>query len=173
MSSTLADVFAASFHKFKNYVRASFSSLNEYDAEDIVQQTAINLLGQGDSDSISSVTSYIYSSLRNGALNMIKKRHREQLDDAVENPAREGSAEDAVLCEELRRYMQAALDMLDEKSRFVFVETEVNGKSYKELSAQTGEPIGTLLSRKNRAIKKLNIILDEYDQGGNYERRKE
>lgn len=34
MSSTLADVFAVSFHKFKNYVRVSFSSLNEYDAED-------------------------------------------------------------------------------------------------------------------------------------------
>ncbi len=173
MSSTLADILAGSYNKFKNYIRASFSSLNEYDAEDIVQQTALNLLGQGETDTIASATSYIYTALRNGALNMLKKRHREQLGETVEAAEREGSAEDEALCKELKRHMAAAVNMLDEKSRFVFVETEINGKSYNELSEQTGEPIGTLLSRKSRAIKKLNIILDEYDQGGNYERRKE
>lgn len=124
----------------------------------------MNLLGQSESDTIASVTSYIYAALRNGALNMIKKRQRERLDDRVENQENEGSAEDAALREELRQHMEAALGMLDDKSRLVFVETEINGKSYKELSDQTGEPIGTLLSRKSRAMKKLNIILDEYEQ---------
>jgi len=164
MSSTLADIFAGSFGKFKNYIRGSFSSLNEYDAEDIVQQTAMNLLGHSESDSITSLTSYIYAALRNGALNMVRKRQRERLDDRVESQEREGSAEDAALREELKRHLAVAMEMLDEKSRFVFVETEINGKSYKELSEQTGEPIGTLLSRKSRAMKKLNIILDEYEK---------
>ena len=54
--------------------------------------------------------------------------------------------------------------MLDEKSRFVFTETVLNGKSYRQLSEQTGEPIGTLLAHKSRAAKKLAIILDEYVQ---------
>lgn len=164
MSGTLADLFSASFGKFKNYIRASFSSLNEYDAEDIVQQTALNLLGCADTDSIGSTTSYIYASLRNGALNMLRNRRKEQLGDEVEKHEHEGSAEDAVLCKDLMRHMEAALSLLDEKSRFVFVETEINGNSYKALSLQTGEPIGTLLSRKSRAVKKLNIILDEYEK---------
>ncbi len=60
----------------------------------------------------------------------------------------------------------AALAMLDEKSRFVFVETEFNGKSYKQLSELTGEPIGTLLSRKNRAVKKLCVMMENYNNNG-------
>ncbi len=163
MSSTLAEIFAGSFNKFKNYVRKSFSSLNEYDAEDIVQQTAMKLLGNVESDTIASLTSYIYAALRNSAMNMVKKQRRERLSDKMEGKECEGSAEDEAVREELKRHMEAALAMLDEKSCFVFVETEINGKSYKALSEQTGEPIGTLLSRKSRAMKKLNIILDEYE----------
>lgn len=164
MSGTLAEVFSAGYGKFKNYIRASFSSLNDYDAEDIVQQTAMNLLGFEDDDHIGSTTSYIYASLRNGALNLLRKRRHEQLDDAVESAQHEGSAEEAALRKDLQRHMEAALSLLDEKSRFVFVETELNSKSYKELAELTGEPIGTLLSRKNRAVKKLITIMENYDR---------
>ena len=164
MSGTLADIFSAGFGKFKNYIRASFSSLNEYDAEDIVQQTAMNLLGYEHSDSIDSATSYIYASLRNGALNTLRKRRREQLGDTGEEAKQEGSAEEAALRNDLKRHMEAALNLLDEKSRFVFVETEINGKSYKELAELTGEPIGTLLSRKSRAMKKLWTVMENYEQ---------
>ncbi len=164
MSGTLAEVFSAGYGKFKNYIRASFSSLNDYDAEDIVQQTAMNLMGFEDDSRIGSTTSYIYASLRNGALNMLRKRRREQLGDAVENAQHEGSAEDAAIRKDLQRHMEAAMNLLDEKSRFVFVETELNGKSYKELAELTGEPIGTLLSRKNRAVKKLMTIMENYER---------
>lgn len=163
MSGRLAETISAGYGKFKNYIRASFSQLNEYDAEDIVQQTALNLLG-ADLDGMDSLTSYIYASLRNGALNMLRKRRREQLGDAAESEQHEGSAEEAALSNDLQRHMEAALALLDEKSRFVFVETEVNGKSYKELAEQTGEPIGTLLSRKSRAVKKLCTIMENYER---------
>lgn len=164
MSGTLADVFSAGYGKFKNYIRASFSSLNEYDAEDIIQQTAMNMIGLEEDDRIDSTTSYIFASLRNGALNTLRKRRREQLDDAVETAQSESSAEEAAMRNELRRHMEAALSLLDEKSRFVFVETEMNGKSYKELAELTGEPIGTLLSRKSRAVKKLMTVMENYDR---------
>ncbi len=162
-SSSLADIIASGFGKFKNYLRASFSQLNEYDAEDIVQQTALHLLGKDETYGISNATAYIYTAIRNRAINVLKKRRREELGDTMQ-PGHDGSAEEAALREDLKAYMEAALSLLDEKSRFVFVETEINGRSYKELSEQTGEPIGTLLSRKNRAMKKLMILLDEYEQ---------
>lgn len=162
MGGSFADVFANSFGKLKNYVRGSYQGLTEYDAEDIVQQTALNILGKGeDMDDVEYAASYIYTALRNGAKNFFRKRSREVVQDEIEKVSNE-SAEDRLMTSELGEYIQDALQMLDEKSRMVFVETEILGTSYKELSARTGEPVGTLLSRKSRAVKKLRIILDQY-----------
>ena len=157
----IAEALTVGFHRFKNYLRASFSQLSDYDAEDIVQQTAINLLSRGDGDGIANVTAYIYRSLRNSAINAINRRKKEAPGDVPETGSGR-SAEDEALAEALDWRLEEALELLDEKSRFVFVETELYGKSYKELAEETGEPVGTLLSRKNRAVKKLAIILDEY-----------
>ena len=62
--------------------------------------------------------------------------------------------------------LQAALYKLDDKSRHVFMETEIKRRSYQELSEETGEPIGTLLSRKSRATRKLRILLKDYVNDG-------
>ncbi len=159
--SKVGEAFSDGFEKFKNYLRAAFSQLNEYDAEDIVQQTALTLLGRDDDDSIEYMTSYIYAALRNTAKNLFRKRGREIPAQEIDTGFA-SSAEDELLGGELKDKIDSALSMLDEKSRFVFTQTEFEGKSYKELSQITGEPIGTLLSRKNRAAKKLMIMLDEY-----------
>jgi RNA polymerase sigma factor (sigma-70 family) len=158
----IAEIFADGFVKFKNYIKERFSYLSDVDAEDIVQQTALSLLGRSDEeDTIEYLSSYIYASLRNGAKNMFRKRRREVLKDDIDRGFA-SSAEDEIVNRELWEQIEYALSQLDEKSRFVFEQTEFEGKSYKELSAITGEPVGTLLSRKNRAAKKLMMILDEY-----------
>ena len=53
-----------------------------------------------------------------------------------------------VLSEEL----DAALDELPDEQREVFVAHELMGYSFKELAAQTGVSVNTLLSRKHHAI---------------------
>lgn len=159
MKSGIGEVFSAGYVKFKNYLRASFSGLNDADAEDIVQQTALSMLQRDDGDDIEYVSAYIYASLRNAAKNLFRKRSREVLGTEVEQRA---SAEDELMRFELEDAVSEALSMLDDKSRFVFEQTEFEGRSYKELSEQTGEPIGTLLSRKSRAVKKLAILLSDY-----------
>ena len=156
----IGEILADNFIKFKSYLRSAVSQLNDYDAEDVIQQTALKLLGRDESD-IAYASAYIYACLRNGAISLLRKRQRELPEQDIDH-GRGGSAEDAVLWEDLKRQVKAALSGLDEKSRFVFVQTELLGKSYKELSAQTGEPVGTLLSRKSRAVKKLYALLDDY-----------
>ena len=163
MRSGIGDIFAGSFGKFKSYLRNTFSGLNEYDAEDIIQQTALSILGRdgGDGD-IEYMSAYIYAALRNGARNFFRKRGREVLGGQDLAGGEDVSAEDEIIAMELRERLDEALSMLDEKSRYVYEKTEFEGKSYKELSGETGEPIGTLLSRKNRAVKKLMVLLNEY-----------
>jgi RNA polymerase sigma factor (sigma-70 family) len=163
MRNRTAEIFAGSFNRFKNYLRSTFADLNEYDAEDIVQQTALSMLGRDDGDeNIEYLSAYIYTSLRNRAKNHFRKRKREVLSGDDIESGEDVSAEDEIIAQELNKRLSEALLKLDEKSRFVYEKTEFEDKSYKELSEETGEPIGTLLSRKNRAVKKLMMILDGY-----------
>jgi RNA polymerase sigma factor (sigma-70 family) len=53
-----------------------------------------------------------------------------------------------VLLEEL----EAALEELPDEQREVFIAHEIEGKSFKELSAETGVSVNTLLSRKRYAV---------------------
>jgi len=70
-----------------------------------------------------------------------------------------------VLLEEL----DAALEDLPEEQREVFVAHEIEGRSFRELSASTGVSINTLLSRKRYAVlqlrRRLQAIHEEF--GGN------
>ena len=57
----------------------------------------------------------------------------------------------AVLMEEI----EAALDELPANQREVFLAHEVEGRSFAEISAETGVSVNTLLSRKHYALKYL------------------
>jgi RNA polymerase sigma factor (sigma-70 family) len=58
-----------------------------------------------------------------------------------------------------------ALDELPEEQREVFVLHELEGRSFKEIAAITGEPVSTLLSRKRYAVLHLRDRLQElYDE---------
>jgi RNA polymerase sigma factor (sigma-70 family) len=68
----------------------------------------------------------------------------------------------AVLLEEL----EAALDELPEEQRDVFVAHELEGRTFKEMAAETGVSVNTLLSRKHYAVvhlrRRLQAIHDEF-----------
>jgi RNA polymerase sigma factor (sigma-70 family) len=69
----------------------------------------------------------------------------------------------AVLLTEL----QAALDELPAEQREVFIANELSGVSFKEMAAQSGLPLNTLLARKRYAVlhlrKRLQWIYDELE----------
>ena len=70
----------------------------------------------------------------------------------------------AVLIEELEN----ALEELPEQQRLVFIEHEIEGRSFKELAAETGVSLNTLLSRKRYAVlhlrQRLQSVYDEFLQ---------
>jgi len=81
-------------------------------------------------------------------------------------PSREAGPEAAyarsILLEELDR----ALDELPEEQRQVFIAHELEGRSFKELAAESGVSVNTLLSRKHYAVlhlrKRLQDIYEEF-----------
>ena len=62
--------------------------------------------------------------------------------------------------------LELALDELPDEQREVFVAHELEGRSFKELSAESGVNINTLLSRKRYAVlhlrERLQSIYDEF-----------
>ena len=65
--------------------------------------------------------------------------------------------------------LDAALDELPEEQREVFIAHELEGRSFKELAAETGLSVNTLLSRKHYAVlhlrERLQDIYDEFTKG--------
>jgi DNA-directed RNA polymerase specialized sigma24 family protein len=60
--------------------------------------------------------------------------------------------------------LYAALEELPEEQRSAFIRHEMEGISFKETAAQTGEPVATLISRKRYAILHLRERLSEFKQ---------
>jgi DNA-directed RNA polymerase specialized sigma24 family protein len=57
--------------------------------------------------------------------------------------------------------LELALDELPDEQREVFVAHELEGRSFKELSAESGVNINTLLARKRYAVLHLRERLQE------------
>ena len=63
--------------------------------------------------------------------------------------------------------LEAAVDELPEAQREVFVAHELEGRSFKEIAADTGVSVNTLLSRKHYAVRRLRVRLQRiYDELG-------
>jgi RNA polymerase sigma factor (sigma-70 family) len=62
--------------------------------------------------------------------------------------------------------LESAVDELPEEQREVFVAHEFQGRSFKEIAAETGVSVNTLLSRKRYAVlhlrERLQDIYDEF-----------
>ena len=164
----IGEFFEENYFAFKRYLKGRFRELNDYDIEDIIQQTIMKLLYKGDDIlSIHNLTSYMYTSLQNSAKDHFKKSNRVELcdNDSEHFEQTSQTVEEHVLELELKAVIKKAILSLDVKSRYVFVETEIKGRSYDSLVKESGEKLGTLLSRKNRAKKQLKDALEIYMGG--------
>ncbi|TLZ27843.1 MAG: RNA polymerase sigma factor [Gammaproteobacteria bacterium] len=78
----------------------------------------------------------------------------EEPDEAFEEllPAPDGGPESALIRELLLEEIEAALEELPPEQREVFVAHELDGLSFRELSARSGVSVNTLLARKRYAV---------------------
>jgi DNA-directed RNA polymerase specialized sigma24 family protein len=61
--------------------------------------------------------------------------------------------------EELARAVARAVDALPEDLRWAFVGNALEEKTFREMSAESGVPTGTLMARKARAVELLRAEL--------------
>jgi RNA polymerase sigma factor (sigma-70 family) len=83
-------------------------------------------------------------------------------------PSPDAGPEELLLRRLLLEALEAALTELPGEQREVFVAHELEGRSFKELSAASGVSVNTLLSRKRYAVlhlrQRLQRIHDEFNR---------
>lgn len=147
------------------------------DAEDILEDVFFQLLSTNAvTEPIEKMGSWLFTVARNKVIDWYRKKRPESLPRDIDDPSMPLNLED-ILYDPTQNpdrvyersliwtELAEALDELPEEQKFVFVQHELEGKSFKEIAEMTGEPINTLLSRKRYAVLYLREQLQElYDE---------
>ena len=150
------------------------------DAEDILQEVFYELVEANRLlMPIEHVTGWLFRVARNRITDLFRKKKPERFSDAaVANDDEEllrledllpspDAGPDALYARSvLLDELEFALDELPDEQREVFVGHEFEGRSFKEMAAETGVSVNTLLSRKRYAVlhlrERLQSIHDEF-----------
>ena len=170
----ISEAIAREQPRLRNFIRARVA--NPGDAEDILQDVFYELVAAYRlMQPVEQVGAWLFRVARNRIIDLFRKRKLRNdaiandgeallLDDLLPSPdaGPEALFARSVLMDEL----DAALDELPAEQREVFIAHEIDGRSFKELAAETGLSVNTLLSRKHYAVlhlrKRLQAIYDEF-----------
>ena len=182
----IAEVVEQEQSRLRNFIRKRVN--DRADVEDILQDVFYELVeAYRLMKPVELVSAWLFSVARNRIIDLFRKTKAEAMTSdpvAIAEDGEELTLEDllpsadagpeaayarSVLLEEI----EAALDELPEEQRYVFVAHELEGRSFKELAAETGLALNTLLSRKHYAVlhlrKRLQAIYDEFMKTGGRE----
>jgi RNA polymerase sigma factor (sigma-70 family) len=173
----ISRLFATEGSHLRNFIRRRVP--DPADAEDVAQEVFYELVEANRLlMPIDHITGWLFRVARNRITDLFRKKRPERFAD-ISVAGEEGESlrfEDllpspdagpealyvrGVMLEELEQ----AIDELPPEQREVFLAHEVEGRSFKELSAATGVNLNTLLARKRYAILHLRERLqDFYDE---------
>jgi RNA polymerase sigma factor (sigma-70 family) len=181
----ISEVVEREQSRLRNFIRRRVP--DPRDAEDILQDVFSELVEANRLlMPIEHVTGWLFRVARNRIIDLFRKKQPENFSDAAvaheddtddgELPAFEDllpspdAGPEAMYARSvLLHELELAVDDLPEDQRQVFVAHEVEGRSFKEIAAETGVNVNTLLSRKRYAVlhlrKRLQNIYDEFTKG--------
>ena len=169
--------------RLKSFIRRRVA--DSADAEDILQDVFYELVAAYRLlKPVDLVSAWLFRVARNRIIDRFRKREPEgfisdpvaitedgeelTLEDLLPSP--EAGPEAAYARSLLLEEVEAALHELPEGQRDVFIAHELEGRSFKELAAETGLSVNTLLSRKRYAVlhlrERLRGIYDEFTRTG-------
>jgi RNA polymerase sigma factor (sigma-70 family) len=164
--------------RLRNFIRRRVPDPS--DVEDIVQEVFYELVEANRLlMPIEHVTGWLFRVARNRITDLFRKKKPEPFSDiALEDeegallhiedllPSPDAGPEAVYFRNVLLDELEVAIDELPDEQRQVFIAHELEGRSFKELSAESGVNINTLLARKRYAMlhlrARLHDIHDEF-----------
>lgn len=173
----ISEVLKREQARLRNFIRRRVA--DEGDAEDILQDVFYELVeAYRLMKPVEQAGAWLYRVARNRIIDRFRKRKPVTFADTATVtedgdallleellPSPDAGPEAAYARSVLLQELEGALDELPAEQRDVFVGHEIDGYSFKELSARTGVSVNTLLSRKHYAVVHLRERLREiYEQ---------
>src|SRR5207249_8190442 len=173
----ISEIVAEQRSRLRNFIRRRVPDPS--DAEDIVQEVFYELVEANRLlMPIERVTGWLFRVARNRIADLFRKKRPETFSDAaVEDedgellqiedllPSPDAGPEALYVRNVLLDELELALDELPEEQREVFVAHEFEGRNFKQMAAETGVSVNTLLSRKRYAVRHLRERLQSnYDE---------
>jgi RNA polymerase sigma factor (sigma-70 family) len=172
--------------RLRNFIRRRVADPS--DAEDILQEVFYELVETYRlMKPIEQVGAWLFRVARNRITDLFRKRKPEAstndpvaeeegefltLEDLL--PSRDAGPEAAYARTVLLAELEDALEELPDEQREVFLAHEIEGRSFKDLTAETGLSVNTLLSRKHYAVihlrERLRAVYDEFTKAGGQEK---
>ena len=174
----ISEIVAEERSRLRNFIRRRVP--DPRDAEDILQDVFYELVEANRLlMPIEHVTGWLFRVARNRIIDLFRKKKPVSFSDAAvadedDNllqledllPSPDAGPEALYARNVLLHELELALDDLPEEQRAVFVAHELDGRSFKEIAAETGVSLNTLLSRKRYAVlylrQRLQSIYDEF-----------
>lgn len=176
----ISDVVRQEGSRLRNFIRRRVA--DPLDAEDILQEVFYELV---EANSllmpIEHVTGWLFRVARNRITDLFRKKKPERFSDVGASdddedaeflrfedllPSPDAGPEALYARNVLLDELADAIGELPAEQREVFVAHEIDGQSFKEIAANTGVSLNTLLSRKRYAVlhlrKRLQTIYDEF-----------
>jgi RNA polymerase sigma factor (sigma-70 family) len=178
----ISEVVKREQSRLRNFIRRRVP--DPRDAEDILQDVFYELVEANRLlMPIEHVTGWLFRVARNRIIDLFRKKKPESFSDTavagldtdddellnVEDllPSTDAGPEALYARNLLLDELELALDELPDEQREVFVAHEIEGRSFKEMAAESGVSVNTLLSRKRYAVlhlrERLQSIYDEYE----------
>ena len=170
-SKKLKDFFGREYQSLKMYVRTKISDTANRNAEDIIQDVALKLFSGADRYApINNVAGFVYKSIRNKIIDVMRTTKKsnsvdndKDLLDLVEvlhQPNDSHTSEQMILV------LKKCVAQLKPIYKDIIIAVDFEGYSYNEISTETGISIGTLMSRRHRAIgilyKKIELEINKH-----------
>jgi RNA polymerase sigma factor (sigma-70 family) len=164
--------------RLRSFIRKHVADTS--DVEDIVQEVFYELLqAYRLMKPVEHVTAWLFRVARNRMIDLFRKKRPESLNEPVTSfddgdtllledllPSAEASPEAAYARNMLLDALEDAIEELPAAQREVFIAHELTGLSFKEISAETGISVNTLLSRKHYAVlylrQRLKAIYEDF-----------
>jgi RNA polymerase sigma factor (sigma-70 family) len=173
----ISDVVKREQSRLSNFIRRRVP--DPRDAEDILQEVFYELVEANRLlMPIEHVTGWLFRVARNRITDLFRKKKPESFSDApvaddeellhLEDllPSPDAGPDALYARSVLLDELEFALDELPDEQREVFVGHEIEGRSFKEMAAETGVSVNTLLSRKRYAVlhlrERLRSMYDEF-----------
>jgi len=164
---SISEVMAREQSRLRSFIRRRVP--NAADVEDLLQEVFFELVKANRLlMPIDFVTGWLFRVARNRITDLFRKKKAESFTEAgfVDEegeflqfedllPSAEAGPEALYLRSLLIEELESALAELPQEQREVFVAHELEGRSFKELSLESGVNINTLLARKRYAVLRL------------------